>query len=181
MYMERLTIPDEKIEGGVRRAVIDAREVKKNAMTIYWALKKYEDTGLTPQEIMGLKERDTVKMPIYQVQGDERYGENPYIDEKVTDLCYGMNIAKGIIRKHMNDGWVPVEERLPTKEEFLKDDGRFILDDGNRRYQGLFDIYDGKFKFSRHISGIHYELFEDECVIAWQPLPEPYQPERSRK
>lgn len=43
----------------------------------------------------------------------ERYGENPYIDEKVTDLCYGMNIAKGIIRKHMNDGWIPVEdERL---------------------------------------------------------------------
>lgn len=34
----------------------------------------------------------------------ERYGENPYIDEKVTDLCYGMNIAKGIIRKHMA-GW----------------------------------------------------------------------------
>lgn len=95
-----------------------------------------------------------------------------------------------IIRKHMagkdnnvhtNDGWIPVEERLPTKEEFLKDDGRFILDDGNRRYQGLFDIYDGKFKFSRHISGIHYELFEDKCVIAWQPLPYPYRPERSRK
>lgn len=56
--MERLTIPDEKIEGGVRRAVIDAREVKKNAMTIYWALKAYEDTGLTPPEIMELKERD---------------------------------------------------------------------------------------------------------------------------
>ena len=50
--MERLTIPDEKIEGGVRRTVIDSREVKKNAMTIYWALKKYEDTGLTPTEII---------------------------------------------------------------------------------------------------------------------------------
>ena len=73
-----------------------------------------------------------------------------------------------------NDGWIPVEERMPTKEEFLKDDGRFILDDGNRRYQGLFDIYDGKFKFSRHISGIHYELFEDKCVIAWRPLPDLY-------
>ena len=57
--MERLTIPDEKIEGGVRRTVIDAREVKKNAMTIYWALKKYEDTGLTPEQIRELKERDT--------------------------------------------------------------------------------------------------------------------------
>ena len=60
--MGRLTIPDEKIEGGLRRAVINAREVRKEAMTIYWALKKYEDTGLTPPEIMKLKERDTAKM-----------------------------------------------------------------------------------------------------------------------
>ena len=32
----------------------------------------------------------------------ERYGKNPYIDEKVTDLCYGLNIAKEIIRKHIS-------------------------------------------------------------------------------
>lgn len=75
-----------------------------------------------------------------------------------------------------NDGWIPVEERLPTMEEYQKDDGRFILDDGNRRYQGLFDIYDGKFKFSKHISGIRYELLEDKCVIAWRPMPDPYRP-----
>ena len=50
--MERLTIPDEHIEGGIRRAVIDARMVKEKAMIIYWALKKYEDTGLTPEDIM---------------------------------------------------------------------------------------------------------------------------------
>ena len=76
--------------------------------------------------------------------------------------------------KEEADGWIPVEDRLPNKEEYLKDDGRFMLDDGNRRYQGLFDIYDGKFKFTKHISGLNYELFEDKCVIAWQPLPEPY-------
>ena len=72
--MERLTIPDEKIEGGVRRTVIDTREVKKNAMTIYWALKKYEDTDLTPEEIMKLKERDTAKAPeeIRDAFGDGR-------------------------------------------------------------------------------------------------------------
>lgn len=61
MDMERLTIPDEKIEGGVRRTVIDSRKVKENAMTIYWALKKYEDTGLTPEQIRELVERDTAK------------------------------------------------------------------------------------------------------------------------
>lgn len=43
--MERLTVPDKKIDGGLRRAIIDAREVRKEAMTIYWALKKYEDTA----------------------------------------------------------------------------------------------------------------------------------------
>lgn len=50
--MERLTVPDEPIEGGMRRAIIDARAVRAEAMKIYWALKKYEDTGLTPQEII---------------------------------------------------------------------------------------------------------------------------------
>lgn len=48
----------------------------------------------------------------------DRYGNNPHIDEKVTDLCYGMKIAKDIIRKYMNDGWIPVEERLPEEDGF---------------------------------------------------------------
>lgn len=75
--MERLTIPDKKVEGGWERAVIDPQEVKKHAMTIYWALKKYEDTGLTPEqirqiddlyakkcrEVAELRERDTAKEP----------------------------------------------------------------------------------------------------------------------
>ena len=62
--MERLTIPDEKIEGGWKRTIIDAREVRKYAMTIYWALKKYEDTGLTAEEVAELIEKDTAKEPI---------------------------------------------------------------------------------------------------------------------
>lgn len=62
--MERLTVPDEKIDGGLRRAIIDAREVRKEAMTIYWALKKYEDTGLDPWRIRELKERDTGVKPV---------------------------------------------------------------------------------------------------------------------
>lgn len=40
-------------------------------------LARYEDTGLTPPEIMELKEQDKSKPPIYQVQGDERYEQEP--------------------------------------------------------------------------------------------------------
>ena len=121
--MERLTIPDEKIEGGVRRTVIDSKEVKKNAMTIYWALKKYEDTGLTPTEI---------------------------------------------IHKHMNDGWIPVEERLPKVAGDIDDDNcpEFnVTIDGADKATTLKCSSDGTF-------------FDDNGyvypVIAWRPLPEPY-------
>lgn len=50
--MDRLTRPDEPIEGGMRRAVVDTWAAKEQAMTMYWRLKKYEDTGLEPGEIL---------------------------------------------------------------------------------------------------------------------------------
>ena len=54
--MERLTIPDEHIDGGIRRTIIDAREVRKHTMTIYWQLKKYEDTGISPAQLQVIEE-----------------------------------------------------------------------------------------------------------------------------
>ena len=69
--MERITIPDEKIEGGWKRAVINPEEVKKYTMTLYWTLKKYEDTCLTPDEINALRERDTAKEPEVHTNSDE--------------------------------------------------------------------------------------------------------------
>lgn len=62
--MDRLTIPDKPIEGGMRRSVVDARAVKERAMTIYWRLKAYEDTGLEPCEIPVLLDR--LKRDAYQ-------------------------------------------------------------------------------------------------------------------
>lgn len=41
----------------------------------------------------------------------ERYKENANVE--AVDICYGMKVAKKIIRNHMNDGWIPVGERLP--------------------------------------------------------------------
>ena len=91
-----------------------------------------------------------------------------------VDICAGLREAEGIIRKHMNDGWIPVEERLPTMEEYQKDDGRFILDDGNRRCAGYFNVYTGRFYSYQHITQYMAELHENNWVIAWRPLPEPY-------
>lgn len=74
------------------------------------------------------------------------------------------------------DEWIPVSERLPNKDEYLKNDGRFIVTDGNRVYQSIYDIYSSHcfrtlvlFNFG---SRSNFEV--DNCVVAWMPLPEPY-------
>ena len=69
-----------------------------------------------------------------------------------------------IIRKHMNDGWIPVEERLPEDEEMVlvtcqTKTGRKSV---NRAWYG-----EGFWHGTGSMSG----------VIARRPLPEPYQPE----
>jgi len=66
--------------------------------------------------------------------------------------------------------WIKISDRVPTMEECQKNDNRFILDDGNRRYGGLFDYQKRCFVQFDFWKG----LVEDKCAIAWQPLPEPY-------
>ena len=80
------------------------------------------------------------------------------------------NAVVDIIRKHMNDGWIPVEEPLPEEDGFYiaTMDGEIV--DQQEPFTGLAEFENGKW-------------IDDEddyrCVIAWRPLPEPYRPERS--
>ena len=89
-----------------------------------------------------------------------------------------MERAKDIIRNHMNDGWIPVEEALP------EEDGIYIIDD--RTFNSSW-IHTAGFKVSSKAwcenHGVYYDdkygRYEDGRVIAWQSLPEPYKAERS--
>lgn len=103
----------------------------------------------------------------------ERYGKNPYIDEKVTDLCYGLNLAKDIIRKHMNDGWIPVEKRLPEISRTPEEDDE--CPEFNVTIMGAEKSTTLKY------SPADSTWFDDNGyvynVIAWRPLPDLYQPE----
>lgn len=108
----------------------------------------------------------------------ERYGTNPYIDVKVTDLCYGLNIAKDIIRKHMNDGWIPVEERLPNEEEFkqayirLRYAAEFVVMIRGANMPTTLYFKNGRWFDAKNR---YYD------VVAWRLLPGPYRPERSKR
>lgn len=109
--MDRLTVPDERIEGGTRRAIIDAREVRKEAMTIYWQLKKYEDIGLTPDEIIDLitilnenadrcgEEDDAVLEVAKNLIELARYKEVGLKPEEIKRLLQALDLVKHVIDK----------------------------------------------------------------------------------
>ena len=96
------------------------------------------------------------------------------------DNCYECikDACKDIIRKHMNDGWIPVEERLPDDEIPTPKLVTALVPDRKARWDTSetfsvivdTDVYDpdytGKWEFYK------------KNVIAWCPLPEPYR-ERS--
>ena len=86
-----------------------------------------------------------------------------------VDICYGLNKAKDIIRKHMNDGWISVEERLPEEA------GTYIINalTGERNIV-TFAKWQNRYKrFDMTGARTYWK------IIAWCPLPEPYRTERS--
>ena len=87
----------------------------------------------------------------------------------ITDpmkLMVDMGEVEDIISKHMNDGWIPAEERLPERGKTV-----LVCQRGGAIDVAWHDGYRWKTGFS------HADWIRD--VIAWRPLPEPYRPERS--
>ena len=108
--------------------------------------------------------------------------------------CGNFNVASAfelcveIIRKHMNDGWIPMEEALPDEEaeEYIK-----------KKLHGIGYLYPCLVTYRSpmteriHVVRFYYDIYEHwfvdageevcekERCIAWRPLPEPYRPERS--
>ena len=92
-------------------------------------------------------------------------------------MCVPVGAIERIIRKHMNDGWISVEERLPEelapvlvtacvpvrKPRWDKRKECCVVVDT--------DVYDPEIKHG-------WEHFKDK-VTAWMPLPEPYQREEA--
>lgn len=94
--------------------------------------------------------------------------------------------CRNIILKHMNDGRIPVEDKLP--EVFGKYWATIRYDDGRISEPIVVDFRGVQEKYVVDTSnGREYETwgidsaFHGSRVIAWRPyyIPEPYRPERS--
>ena len=87
----------------------------------------------------------------------------------------GKLFVEDIIRKHMNDGWIPVDERLPEEKKSVlvqweKYDRHLNV---TLTYLDVMWLDDADEKVFETINGV-----PNGKVIAWRPLPDPYRPER---
>lgn len=104
--------------------------------------------------------------------------EDEYTNED-HDIMFKLGVAgiagdiKDIIRKHMNDGWIPLEKCLPEDGEnalWCSDDGRMMIGVFHKDYYLEFGIAVAE----------NYNQIMHDCA-AWMPLPEKYDPKRRKQ
>ena len=104
------------------------------------------------------------------------------IDLKITRSMgrkrEGLLEARDIIRKHMDDGWIPVEQRLPEEKKSVlvqwEKYDRYL--NVTLTYLDVMWLDDAEEQVFETTNGV-----PNGKVIAWRPLPEPYRPERSEE
>ena len=82
-----------------------------------------------------------------------------------------------IIRNHMNDGWIPVEEGLPEDTESGFYNAVNVTMSNGSVTHGCYRNADGEWWVAMENGEFKYTRSDE--VIAWSPLPESYCPERS--
>ena len=130
------------------------------------------------------------------------------INENTISLFSGVNMISAkkvekILRKHMNDGWIPVERELPPNAKYKRAlcpryqlDTKYGVTEGwyNPDLESWFVLVwfmterylDSEIDFER---GAHPKIVrrknevneKHRIVLAWRPFPEPYLPERSEE
>lgn len=104
--------------------------------------------------------------------GSECTSEDHYV-KRAWEQC--IKCVEDIISKHMNDGWIPVDEQMP-EEKINPITSDYYEYQVTARFGGDTDVRHYKFGNGHWWNG---PGIVDKYVIAWRPLPDPYRPERS--
>ena len=138
------------------------------------------------QELENILEEIEAEHP-YKVPGN--YDSYSQYNEAWQDAIDRVRVRlENFFKKKENDGWIPVEERLP-EERLPEEYGEYLVTIvpsagylwAKRiiaNFSDLMGIVKKPIFYTGEVGKIDFEDITD-MVIAWRPLPEPYRPERS--
>lgn len=159
--MNRLTYKNPNGTWGMNNGY-DMSKVPSELYGALYKLKDYEETGLSPEQIIQLDE-------IYLEKCEEINKLKKEIKEKEEEFTIDTNVRN-------KDGWISVEERLPdnngpvlcwVKSTTIASGETYIIGSCSNKcwFLQTYEI------------GHHHFPVKDYEVAAWQPLPEPYKAE----
>ena len=158
----------------------DMAEMSKKIIRKYLSRENDSEITRSPRDtdvLIALEVLDKLSFFGGQRAGRELWNDKPreVQDEDIANFNRDIEYLKDIIRKHMNDGWIPVEERLPEEKKSVlvqweKYDRHLNV---TLTYLDVMWMDDAEDVVFETINGI-----PNGRVIAWRPLPEPYRPER---
>lgn len=138
---------------------------EESARLLFEKLAEYEDIELTPDEIKLFLSDFGFKVIKRNQELKKELQENKEIISKMARRI------KAFEENTFNMNWIPVSERLPEGTE------RVIVTLENEMVLEVFFI-SGEFKFHEGLpSGGMKKVCPDNPVVAWQPLPKPYEEE----
>ena len=110
-----------------------------------------------------------------QRAGRELWNDKPreVQDEDIANFNRDIEYLRGVISKHMNDGWIPVEERLPEEGQEV-----WVTENTDCVRRGTYTEIFGSAMRKGFICSDGFMYIGN--AFAWQPyiVPEPYRPER---
>ena len=141
--------------------IINAHLSRENASEI---ARSSRDTDV----LIALEVLDKLSFFGGQRAGRELWNDKPrkVQDEDIARFNRDVEWLRDFICR-MDDGWIPVNERLP-------EDGTYLCTLAGELC-GIEEPFTG-------MCGIENGIWDEpDCVIAWRPLPEPYHPEYETK
>lgn len=143
-------------------------------------IQNIQDTYEVLKSNKKLKEMESEQMQVFEkiIDSLEQKADSIYKDKTVEARFIMLGDARKVVQEiaeEYNNGWIPVSERLPSFEERRKSYCRYIYGSGF-----IVMIEGATMPTTLYIKMEEDIWFDDNhnyySIIAWQPLPEPYQP-----
>ena len=161
-------------------------------MTRLEAINYLTSTGLTEEQVMAIKSleqqpcNDAISRQAVLDIVDSYSESRSNVEDVTQDIISGI-LALSPVNPQSKTGWIPVSEGLPSDGKYLVTRGDVIGRPmiGIRYFnKDLSKVDDFDFVDKKGISrwceyDSEYGWYIDDKVIAWMPLPEPYESQES--